>query len=233
MFDTDDTDDLFADTEGAEGIEDDLVEVEDEVTGEIDLVTPEEAKRMGLRQQDYTRKTQALSEREKRISGLEAILQISDYNPVAAVQTFQDMLLAEGKLRLAEPDDEDDERHPLERQLAHQQALIEQMQNDARADKFEASMISAIAKHDLNIDLDDLFQFMTEADIGNPDTAARYLALEARGSAKTEAQSSAIAAKRSLPPVHTGTGRAAPVASGSEVMSMADAYALAVKQHSR
>ena len=232
MFDTDDTDDLFADTEGVEEIED-LVEVEDEESGETDYVTAEEAKRMGLRQQDYTRKTQALSEREKAISRMEAITQIAEFNPVAAVEAFQEMLLAEGKLRLAEPNDEDDERHPLERQLAHQQALIEQMQNETRADKFEASMQGAIAKHDLNIDVDDLFQFMTEADIGNPETAARYLALEARGSAKTEAQTNAIAAKRNLPPVHSGTGRAAPVASGSEVLSMADAFALAVKQHSR
>lgn len=237
MFvDTDSTtDDLFADNDGEEAeVEvEDLEEVVDEATGEAVQVTPAEAKRMGLFQQDYTRKTQELAARSKGVESLEAIRKIAEFNPVAAVEAFQNMLLAEGKLQLADPDDEDDERHPLERDRDALLARIEQVENDRRAEKFEASMVKAIAAQGLQIEVDELFQFMAENEIGSPTVAARFLALEGKGTAKAVAQETAIAVKRNLPPVHQGTGRQAPVDKANAMLDMDDAFALAVKQHSK
>lgn len=199
-----------------------LVDVYDEAAEETTQVTEAEAKRMGLRQADYTRKTQA-------IAPLVRLKDLAELDPVAALNAFQQMLVAEGKLQYAEPDDEDDERHPLERQMEAINARLDAADQETRAARLESSMVKAINKHGLEVEADELFDFMVENEIGNAEAAAELLALRGGTNARANAQQTAIAAKRALPPVHTGDTRVPPIPTGKP-MTIEEAYQLAVKQ---
>lgn len=210
-------------TEGDLQETDDLEEIVDAETGETVLVDPEEAKRMGLRQQDYTRKTQ-------RVAPISRLMDLAELDPVAAVNAFQQMLVDEGKLRFAEPDDEDDERHPFERDLDEIRALMHQREQETRAEKLEVAMVKAIGSHEelKGLEADDLFDFMVESDIGNPAIAAELLATRVGSTARKSKQTDAIAAKRTAA-VHSGASRATPVPS-QKIESFADAYKAAMAE---
>lgn len=214
-------------TEDNGGVEE-TVEIIDEETGEAVEVDPGEAKRMGLRQADYTRKTQETAALRKEAEHLLTIQKIAEVDPVAAVNAFQQMLAQQGRLQIADDDEED--LHPLEIEQRQIRAQLESLQNEAKAAKLEAQMAQAITKHGLSVQVDELFDFMVENDIGNASTAARLMALESQGAKTQEAKSKVIAAKRSLPPVESGRGSAVPT-SKTDAMSIEEAFALALKQH--
>lgn len=164
----------------------------------------------GLRQSDYTKKTQALADRERELEAADRLLQSLRANPAEtmaylAEETGWSPVDTQAELDALDPVEK------LERQIA---GLREEQQQQAQAVQIQRQ-IATLHKEHGDFDDDALFEHAVKYEIRRLDVALEHMkALEA-GSARKADLAKIEAAKRKAPPVEGGTGSGGAVTRGN------------------
>lgn len=169
-------------------------------------VTVEEARNGYLRQQDYTRKTQEVSQTRKENEADLALAQWINENPVEAVDWLVKQIepLREGSQQTA------DEVDPIMQEIEE----LRSWQAEQNATQQRQAIESEIARLQKDIgpfEPDELLKHAVERNIPDLEVALIHMnALKARGNSQRTAEE-IERAKQGLPPVTTrGTGETAP-----------------------
>lgn len=252
-LDRDDSDTDTDEDESESGTDDSDTEDTDDgdlfvvkVDGEEIEVTRDELLKGYSRQQDYTKKTQALAAERERLQGLEQLAQALSADPAAAIS---EMAKAFG-VELGTPSErveegfELDPTDPIERELlAVRQELAalkgqsqtwEQEQAQRRQAEEDAAIereIQQIAESNQDPDLDpnELVQFAVDNQVFNLSAAYRLYRMENPVQAKTETNE-ALERKRKAPPVEGSRGRRGAKSGGGRITSIEDALKAAMQE---
>jgi hypothetical protein len=197
------------------------------VNGEERQVTQEQLVALAQQGDDYTRKTQALSEERQRFAAYEALERALEHNPAEALR-----LLAETYNVTPDagtPDGDDDAFvDPLEREVAelrHWRDQQEEVARQAAVERELATLKDTYGDPDLNEVA--LLQYAVDNGIPTLDVAYKAMTWEARRQAASDQK---VDQKRHLPPVEGGAKRpkAAVAPGGSAKPSLREAFRMAV-----
>lgn len=159
---------------------------------------PEEDHKAGLRQADYTRKTQELAALRKeveaeRASARDALLFVE------AIKNNPKLSKALAAATTAQAEDEDEDwRDPAEVKAEMASRKADEALRELRSQKLDSQLELALSKHpDLSGKTKlDLVEFMRSNDMGKPEVAAKYFAAEVRAEARKFSNSKTTDTKR-------------------------------------
>ncbi len=181
------------------------------------------------RQEDYTRKTQALSLEREEVATAKALKNALDADPQRTIAALQGLYGVQAtKEMVAEVQEYDD---PSESRLAQLEQRFAQQEQERQRATIVAEARSAVAASGMTgVTENDLLAFATENQIGNLKTAARLMKVEQAelGAVETTKKNDA---KLRTGVVDRGTGRAPGSTGAPQVKTLADAFRLAKKQH--
>lgn len=214
---TEDTDEAGA--EGSEGAArlsldefgDHIVTVK--IDGEDVEMTLKEALAAGMRQADYTRKTQALAGERDRLAQVAKLAEWLEKDPVGTIRELQKAIGVDAANALIE---EAEELDPEESRLRRLEAIAEQQESQARSQAIVQEATAAVTAVGLPADsAADLLQFAMENQIMDLTRAARFFKAEHAETTKAQADEAKAAEaaallkrKRAAAAVESGPSRA-------------------------
>ena len=196
-------------------------------------ITVEEALAGYQRQQDYTRKTQALASEREQLSQAQQLWNAIEQNPeqtIGAIADAYGFKLSAAEIAAAEAQQEaqDSGSAPADPRWQQVEQFMQQAQNDRLQAQIDRDLAAIHVSHGVQFDDQQLIAFAVERGIANLDDAFTVWTAHA---ARQVAQDRQVQAKKAaIPPIAGGHGTAAgavnPGPSGRP-LSIAEAFAAA------
>lgn len=201
------------------------------IDGEDVEMTLKEALAAGMRQSDYTRKTQALASERERLAQVAKLAEWLEKDPVGTIRELTKALGADAAAALVE---EAEELDPEEARIRRLEAIAEQQESQARSAAIVQEATAAVTAVGLPADsAADLLQFAMENQIMDLTKAARFFKAEHADTVAAQAKATAdeekaqlLKRKRAAAVVESGPSRAPATTAppkGKKV-SLAEAY---------
>lgn len=201
------------------------------VNGEDVEMTLKEALSAGMRQADYTRKTQELAVERERLTQVARLAEWLEKDPVGTIRELQKALGVDAAQALI---DEAEDLDPDEARIRRLEAIAEQQESQARSQAIVQEATAAVTAVGLPADsAADLLQFAMENQIMDLTRAARFFKAEHAETLKAQADKvkaeeaeKLLTRKRAAAVVESGPSRAPATTAppkGKKV-SLAEAY---------
>lgn len=201
------------------------------IDGEDVEMTLKEALSAGMRQADYTRKTQALAAERERLAQVAKLAEWLEKDPVGTIRELQKAVGVDAANALIE---EAEELDPEEARLRRLEAIADQQESRARSEAIVQEATAAVTAAGLPADAAaDLLQFALENQIMDLSKAARFFKAEHAETLKAQAeeakakeQADLLKRKRAAAVVESGPSRAPATAipGKGKKLSLTEAY---------
>ena len=170
---------------------------------------------------DYTQKTQKLSAQQREAAIAIQLMEALEKNPTAVIKEL-------GKMYGAQVED-DSFVDPTEAKVREIEARLAAQQRVLQANAIRQEAATALAKHNVNADVDQLLQFAHENGIVRLDSAAKVFKHEQAERQQQVERERALAAKRGASVVEGGTSASRQEPGTQQVNSLDDAVRLAMQ----
>lgn len=201
------------------------------VDGEEVEMTLKEALAAGMRQSDYTRKTQALAAERDRLAQVARLAEWLEKDPEGTIRELQKALGVEAANALV---DEAEDLDPDEARIRRLEAIAEQQEQEARSRAIVQEATEAVVKAGLPADsASDLLQFAMDNQIMDLAKAARFFKVEHAETIKSQElerqeqdRQELLKRKRAAAAVDSGPSRAPATAipTKGKKVSLSEAY---------
>jgi hypothetical protein len=204
------------------------------VAGEEQEISLEEALNNGMRQADYTRKTQELAVERERLTDAERLWNLIEANPqvtLAALAEGYGYKLSPAEQAALEREQaqlDDEPLDPEEQRWQEFDQFRQQVQMERLQAQVDRELTDIHSKYGVGFNDNDLLQYALDNEIGNLETAFRAMAFDRMTQVAEERR--VQQKKASAPPIAGGHGVAPGVlapAPASQLPTIAEAFAAA------